>query len=99
RSVSSQTHGARGTGAGLRMALRPAVFAHVDLETPPRRLAGCSALSRHVVSVQTLKSLLASVDPAPSGARCLETVDRAFPGPAFALPAEACSKRDGRSRA
>ena len=84
---------------GYGWLLRATVLAHVDLETPSRRLARGGSVSRHVVSVQALKSLLASVDPASSGPRCLEAIDRAFPNQAFALPTETGSMRDGGSGA
>src|SRR5262245_57173752 len=73
RRLSTQAHDSRGAGAGLRMDLPAPLLPHLHLAAASGGLACCPAVPRHVLSLQTFKSLLASTHQARSCAHRVVT--------------------------
>src|SRR5262245_6488631 len=70
RRFSAPAPDAGAAGGGVRLVLRAAVFAPLDLAAAAPRLAGGAAVSGDVVPVQEVEPLLAASDPPqPDGPR------------------------------
>src|SRR5262249_24569951 len=79
RRVSSEADDPSGARAGLCLALSETLLARLDLAPPAQRLAGGHAVSRDVVPLQALESILALSDSATAGERRVAPARRAHP--------------------
>ena len=89
RGLPPPAHDARGARGGLRLVLRAAVLARLDLATTAGRLAGRAALPGDVVPLQAVEPALAPVDPAPADRAGLASAGRVDAPAAPAVPATA----------
>ena len=78
RRLPAEAHELRGARSWLRVVLRQAVLARVDLEAPAERQQGGARISRDELSLQAIEPLLAHADPAPPHGGDLAAADRAL---------------------
>src|SRR5262249_50599142 len=76
--VCPSAHERLGPRSRVRVVLRAAFFAPLNLASPTRRLQGRTRVSGHELSLQAFQSILASADPTPADWRSMAAVDRAF---------------------
>ena len=87
RRLPPPAHDAGGAIRGLRLVLRAAVLARLDLAAATRRLACGAAVPGDVVPLQAVEPALAPADPAPADRSRVASAGRVDAAAAPAIPA------------
>ena len=93
RRLPPPAHDAGGAGGGLRLVLRAALLARLDLAAAAGRLAGRAALPGDVVPLQAIEPALAPADPPPADRAGLASAGRVDAAAAPAVPSPAGAER------